>query len=121
MAEVTVPNPDRALLPGMIARVELSHSVDEAIVIPQEWVVTRLDGYGVFVEEDGVARWRPVDLGTVIRHQVVVKQGLSPGDRIVISGHQNLLDGDLLSVSRSGECCTDGRVVFGGDQAAMAR
>ena len=65
LAEIEVDNGDGRLLPGMIARVELEHETGSAIVIPQEWIVTRLDGYGVFTVNDGVAAWQPVELGEV--------------------------------------------------------
>ena len=46
--EVEVPNPDGALLPGMIARVTASRAlIDDAVVIPQDWVVTLRDERGV--------------------------------------------------------------------------
>ncbi len=111
---VHVPNPDGALLPGMIARVGATRTLsDEAIVLPQDWVVTRLEGQGVFLEEEGVARWRPVTLGPLLRHQVVVEEGLAPGDRVVMTGHRELVDGEELLVSREAWCCRDGRAVFG--------
>lgn len=114
--EVEVPNPDRALLPGMIARVGASRSVGtDAVVIPQDWLVTRLDGQGVFVEVDGVARWRPVTLGAVVRDQVIVESGASVGDRVVITGHRELAEGDPLLVVREAVCCEAGRPVWGAE------
>lgn len=113
MAEIAVPNPDGVLLPGMIASVSLSAELaDEGTVIPQDWIVTRLDGVGVFVVEDGVARWRPVQTGQVLHDQVSVLSGLETGDTIVTTGHRTLADGDALIVSREGTCCTAGRVTY---------
>jgi len=74
--------------------------------------VTKLDGLGVFVEDDGVARWRPVALGPVVRHQVIVTDGVSLGDRIIVTGQRELEEGDPVLVVREGQCCTDGRVRF---------
>lgn len=110
--EVEVPNPDRTLLPGMVARVELRRRLGEGIVVPSDWVVSTPEGYGVFVEADRVARWRPVTLGRVLRSQVVVESGLSPGDVVVMVGHRELIDGDPILVSRRGICCDDGRVRY---------
>lgn len=113
--EVEVPNPDERLLPGMIARVSFEQALsDDVLVVPQEWIVTRRSEHGVFVEVEGTAVWRPVELGAVIRHDVVVEQGLSPGERVVITGHRDLIDGDPLLVARAGTCCREGRPVFEG-------
>lgn len=113
IAEVAVPNPDGRLLPGMVASVSLAASLDgEGTVVPQDWIVTRLDSVGVFVLEDGVARWRPVQTGEVLHDQVRILAGLDTGDRIVTTGHRSLADGDPLLVSREGTCCTAGRVTY---------
>lgn len=113
--EVDVDNPDHALLPGMIAQVRATRVVrDAALVLPLEWLVTRIDSQGVYVEEDGVAAWRELQLGPVVRDHVIVDGGLSEEDRVVFVGQRGLLDGDPLLVTREATCCdADGRVVYG--------
>jgi membrane fusion protein (multidrug efflux system) len=112
--EVEVPNPDGALLPGMIARVVAERPIAESVmVIPQDWLVTQRDKRGVFVTSGDVATWRDVTLGQIIHDRVVVTDGLSEGDRVVITGHRDLVDGDPLIVSREGRCCSAGRPTFG--------
>lgn len=113
-AEVEVPNADGRLLPGMIATVAIDQAVASgAIVVPQDFLVTRLDSVGVFVVDDeGQAAWRPVTPGLLVRDQVVIESGLSEGDEVVMSGHRALADGDPLLVARTGSCCTQGRVTW---------
>jgi len=109
--EFDLPNPDGTLFPGMIATVTVRRELGgERVVVPQDFIVTRLDELGVFLADDGVARWRPVSLGRIVRDQVVVEEGLAPGDVVVVVGHRDLADGDALLVSREGLCCTNGRV-----------
>jgi membrane fusion protein (multidrug efflux system) len=113
LVEVEVPNPDGLLLPGMIARVEVSRQLaDDVVLLPQEWLVTKLDGYGVFVIEEEVARWRPLELGEVVRGQVVVEKGVTIGDKVVVVGQHDLVDGDPVDIAREGTCCVDGRPTF---------
>jgi RND family efflux transporter MFP subunit len=113
VVEVEVANPAGELLPGMIARVQVREDLgEEAVVIPQDWVVTRLDGAGVFAEREGTATWQPVELGRVSYDRVVVTNGVSFGDRIIVNGHRLLVDGDAVLVSREGTCCSTGRAVF---------
>jgi membrane fusion protein (multidrug efflux system) len=111
--EVTVDNPKRNLLPGMIARVELARDMEQsAVLIPQDWIVTGLEEEGVYLANGDTANWRPVVLGDVVRDQVVVSTGLAVGDRIIIAGHRNLADGDAILIAREGRCCDAGRALF---------
>lgn len=110
-ATVSMPNPEGHLKPGMLGRVGVMKTLeDSALVIPQDWVVTRLDSTGVYIEQDGAAAWRTITLGAYLEDQVVVSGGLEAGDRIVSKGARDLTDGDPLIVVRSGVCCTAGRV-----------
>lgn len=113
VVKATVDNPEHKLLPGMIARAAMAELLaSDAVVVPQEWLVTRMSGVGVFVVEEGVARWRPVKAGSVIHDQVVIEDGLALGETIVITGHRALAEGDPLLIARSGVCCDNGRPVF---------
>jgi len=112
-AEIEISNPNEELLPGMIASVTLDAQFDgKGIVISQDWIVTGIDENGVFVDEDGIARWRPIQLGPILRDKVLVTKGVKAGDDLIITGHRELADGDPLLVSRHGTCCTNGRVKF---------
>ena len=117
LAEVSVPNPDGALLPGMIARVTLERQLAEGeVVIPQDVVVTTLDDQGAFVAVDGRAVWRSLELGDVVGDQIVVDAGLELGEHLVVVGQRDLVDGDALIVAREGACCTGGRVIYGASE-----
>lgn len=112
--DVQVDNPEGTLLPGMIATVAVAQALPEGtLAVPQDWIVTRRNGQGVFLESDGHAKWSPVKLGGVLHDQVIVHEGVSPGDRLVISGHRDLVDGDAVLVAREGRCCKNGRPVYG--------
>lgn len=121
LVEVAVPNAERRLLPGMIAQVEFrTERAGEALFLPQEFLVTRLDGNGVFVADGKVARWRPVELGAIAGTDVEIARGLEAGERIVVLGHRALNDGDPIIVARAGRCCEGGRVVFGSQKTGGA-
>ncbi|MCH2109655.1 MAG: efflux RND transporter periplasmic adaptor subunit [Polyangiaceae bacterium] len=116
-AIIEAPNEDESLLPGMIAHVTLSTAENQdpdskQLYISQDWLVTQPEGVGVFVVEDGKARWRNVELGQVMGRQVKVTSGVKEGDQLVTVGHRSLADGDPVLVQREGTCCTDGRVVY---------
>jgi multidrug efflux system membrane fusion protein len=107
--EVTLPNNDGRLKPGMIGRVEIvagstASPENGAVEVPLVAVVQAGksgQGYAVFVVEgaaDPVARRRPVVLGDVRGNAVAVTRGLQPGERIVISGASMLVDGETVHV-----------------------
>lgn len=113
LVEALVPNSEQRLLPGMIARVAAEgRAVTGQIVLPQDWLVTRRDGVGVFVVQDGVSRWRPVRTGPLIQDQVVITEGLTEGELVVMTGQRSLADGDAVLITRQGRCCTNGRPTF---------
>ncbi len=111
--ELTVENQERKLRPGMIATVRIQQPIGaDELLIPQDWVVTGVDALGVFLEQEGTAHWSPIELGRVIRNQVVVRSGIGVGSRVVTKGHRELVDGDPIMVSREGVCCESGRATY---------
>jgi hypothetical protein len=85
---------------------------ESQLIISQDWIVTKPDGVGVFLEQDSKAVWRPVVLGDVVRKQVEVKEGIEAGDVLIVVGHRELVDGDRVLVQRRGTCCVQGRASF---------
>lgn len=97
--ELIVPNPDGQILPGMFARVELVKKVyDRALVIPLYAVITHESERYVYIEKDGVAEKRTVELGTLVDWEIRVKSGLEPGDHVIIVGHRILDAGQKVDV-----------------------
>jgi membrane fusion protein (multidrug efflux system) len=103
--EVEVANPERRLRPGMPARLELSRrTLAAAVLVPLSAVVDLGAADGLFVVEGAVgerqiARQRPVELGPVIGDRVVVASGLAAGERVVVEGARQLLDGQPVRES----------------------
>jgi len=105
--EVTIPRPLSGLRPGMIAALTLPmvKSSTPVTVIPINAVV-RLkqtpESYAVNVvtEQNGnqVARQRPVKLGEAFGNMIAVSEGLSLGDRVIISGASLVADGEQVRV-----------------------
>ncbi len=101
--EVTIPNAGRVIKPEMVANIAVvRRTLDEAVVVPQDAVVRVEDGYVVFVVEgqgeDLTARSRDVVLGPSQSNEVVISEGLSAGERLVVVGQQQVADGDRVRV-----------------------
>ena len=99
LVKVLVNNGSGILRPGMIARAHLvRRDLEEAIAVPFFTLIDREQGKAVFVVEDGVARARQIQYGTFDKGLVEIRQGLTPGDRLVLVGQRGLVDGQPVEV-----------------------
>lgn len=98
--EVEMPNPGRKLKPEMIARVKVMQSEPRPALLVREEIVQNLDRNKrvVFVEEGGIAKERVVTVGGRDGAMVEIRSGLREGDRIIVSGHQLVADGQPVSI-----------------------
>ena len=96
--KAVVDNGEGLLRPGLFARADLGLSVHEGVaVVPSSAVLQRVDGSVVFVL-DGADRAtrRVVQLGSFQEGRVEITKGLRAGDRVLVRGHADLLDGQQV-------------------------
>jgi len=101
--EFTLPNPGRAIKPEMVAQVSVvRRQLEDVIVVPQEALVRVENGFIVFVivgsGGEEVAETRPVETGASQQNQVVVTEGLTVGERLVVVGQQSVASGDRVRI-----------------------
>ena len=92
----TFENKERALVPGLFARVQLGggNAAHDALLINERAVGTDQNRKFVFVVgADNKAEYRPVTLGPNIDGLRVVRNGLKPGEKIVVNGLQRVRPG----------------------------
>ncbi len=95
------PNKDRQFLPGMFVRVRLVLSTQEdAILVPAESLVPELEGYKVFVANDGKVESRRVAIGQRTDRRVQIIDGLQPGDQVLTTGILQARDGMTLAINQ---------------------
>jgi RND family efflux transporter MFP subunit len=96
--------PGVAARPGFLARVTFHLDRREgALVVPAAAVGVSEGGQFVFVVEADSAVRRPVSLGMTAEGYVEVTEGLTPGERVVTSGHTSLRSGARVRVAGAGE------------------
>ena len=98
--EVSVPNSDQRLRPGMFARVKMNFGSNERPLVSDKAVLKQTgsnDRY-VFVEHEGKAIYTLVELGTRLADKYEIVSGLSAGDRVIIEGNTGLIDGAAVVV-----------------------
>ena len=96
---ITVHNPDRKLLPGMVADVTLdTGKAGAALTLPLTAVQRRAGGelFVWTVAVDSTAHRAPVNIGATIGNRVIVAGGIKQGDRVVTEGYQKLGEGSKV-------------------------
>jgi len=94
-ARALVANPAGFLTPGMFGQMRRFESQPvRAMLIPDESIVndqTRQIAY--VVGDDGIVQQRTIEMGRLIDDLRVIRSGLVPGDRVIISGVQRARPG----------------------------
>ncbi|MBY8828152.1 efflux RND transporter periplasmic adaptor subunit [Hephaestia mangrovi] len=82
-----VDNPEMFLTPGMFGNARLSSGGSvQAMLVPDAAIETdQTRKLVMVVGKDGTAQSKPVELGPVVDGLRVIKSGLSPQDRVIIS------------------------------------
>ena len=98
--EVSVPNSQQRLRPGMFARVKMNFGTNDRPLLSDMAVLKQVgsnDRY-VFVEKDGIAHYTLVELGVRINDKYEILSGLSEGDKVIVQGNNGLIDGTEVEV-----------------------
>lgn len=100
-ARAVFENHDHRLTPGLFARIKLVGSKSyDATLIRDDAVGTDQDRKFVFVlKPDNTVDYRAITLGPMDDGLRVVKQGLKPGERVVVNGLQRVRPGAKVTPS----------------------
>jgi RND family efflux transporter MFP subunit len=107
--EISIPNDDGRLKPGMVAALALEAGADASAksepLVPLSAIVrspSKAGGFAVYVVADAkghpVAHARDVELGEYLGRVIPVRQGLAGGETIVVQGAGLLSDGEPVQV-----------------------
>ena len=100
--EVEVDNADGLLRPGMFVQATIiTARHDDVAVVPSDAVTQRAGRNVVFVIDGQRAERRNVSLGLADDDQIEVREGVKPGERIVVRGLETLTDGTRVRVISS--------------------
>ncbi len=113
---IEFPNSHYILRPGLscVLRVHNQEATPQ-LIVPSRSVVELMGEYFVFLAKDSIARdkddstkthpallaiERKVQLGQTVAPNVIIKSGISAGDKIVLDGVQSLRTGSEITVSK---------------------
>ncbi len=101
--EVFLLEPPPGLRPGMLATVRLRLvQMDAAVTVPVHAVHTLQGVSGVFIAEDGIAKWRPVKTGHTVAQRIQIVEGIVPGVRVIVTPDTRLTDGMVVNLTPAG-------------------
>ncbi len=87
---IEVDNPQEQIKPGMHAEVEIPAEIHKDILlIPQEAVLVRGRKLA-FVVEEGLAKWRYIQVGLENEDYAEVLEGVEEGELVIVEGHFTL-------------------------------
>jgi len=95
---ITDPAAKGILRPDLTGSVSFELPATNAIVIPREALVAGIKDPKVYVVQEGKAVLRRIALGVVEGTNAVVQEGLSLGDNVVLTGHNNLFENAVVRV-----------------------
>lgn len=98
--EVTIPNANERLRPGMFARATFNMGQREAVMI-DDIAVQKQAGSSerfVYVVNNGVAEYRLVDDGRKVDGKVEIRKGIEAGEQVATTSFVRLMDGKAVEV-----------------------
>jgi membrane fusion protein (multidrug efflux system) len=92
-------NPERLIRPGQFGKIRGAIDiVKDAVLIPQQAVMEEQSSRTVYVvDAANKVVLRTVILGERIENQVIVKDGVKPGERVIIDGLQKVRPGVIVT------------------------
>lgn len=99
--EIRIPQSETGIKPNMLAVLVINNYVNQqAITVPLNSVQKNGHGEFLFVagqkDDKMVAQRRNVQTGLTYANRVEVLNGVNPGEKVIVFGHQNLSDGALI-------------------------
>jgi membrane fusion protein, multidrug efflux system len=93
------PNPERLIRPGQFGRIRGAIDIaKDAVLIPQQAVMEEQGTRTVYIVDSGnKVAVRTVILGERYENLVIVKEGVKPGERVIVEGLQKVRPGMIVT------------------------
>jgi len=94
------PNPEKLLLPGMFARVQLAQAINRvAVTVPQRAASRNADGTAMVlvVNAQNQVESRTIKADAAFGNKWVVTSGLAAGERVIVEGLQKVRPGATVT------------------------
>ena len=104
--EIYLPNGNNQIRPNMIAKLRINdYSESNQIVVPINVVQQTNEGGFLFLAKQNGSGWisqrQQVETGRSYGSDIVIEQGLQPGDRIITTGYTNVANNGPIEITQS--------------------
>ncbi|MBR5829304.1 MAG: efflux RND transporter periplasmic adaptor subunit, partial [Bacteroidaceae bacterium] len=98
--EITMPNADKKVRPGMYGKAVVNFGTKEHVVVPDQAVIKQAGSgdYYVYTYENGKVYHNKVELGRRMGNRYEVLSGIAPGSQVVVAGKESLANGIEVEV-----------------------
>ena len=109
-AKIGINNPQSKIMPGMICKVETWHAASietwhaaslqqSEIIVPNRTIQISADNKSyVWIADGDVAKRRVVKTGNLTNHGIVILEGVSEGEKLIVEGYQKISEGMKISI-----------------------
>src|SRR6202011_2988149 len=99
LTEIDIPNPDGVLTPGTYCTIELHiPRKTPSLLVPADAIIFNSGGLQVALIEDGVAHIRKISVARDLGTEVEVRDGVKPGDQVILNPPVDLVEGRKVSL-----------------------
>ena len=71
------------------------------VIVPKDAVLPVTGGHLVYLAEGGQAKRQIIQIGAAVEDGFIVRQGLSPGQKVVVRGNEQLSDGRQIQAGKT--------------------
>lgn len=102
IVKVSLPDADKRVLPGMLGTAKFEktnkiENINSGVILPSGSVLLNHDNkWFVWVVRDSVAERRFVEVDELVANGILIKDGLKPGDKVIIEGMQKIGTGSKV-------------------------
>jgi membrane fusion protein (multidrug efflux system) len=98
-------NAEKLLRPGMFGRIKIDLGVRPDSILVAERAVAELQGqtFVWVIDQENKATQRAVKVGETLAENVLIMDGLKPGERVVVEGVQKVREGMLVQAMTAGQ------------------
>lgn len=93
------PNPEGRILPGLFARLRLPTGAKAPMLLVDETAIgtDQAQKFVLTLSSSNTAAYRPVKLGPLVEGRRVVRDGLQPGEKVIVNGQARIRPGMPVS------------------------
>ena len=97
--KIKTGNPNSELMPGMVCKVFLQYEEDNKIIIPNKSVQISPDNrHFVWLANGTAATRRFITVGSLSDYGIIVENGLTEGDRLIVEGTNKVSEGMKINI-----------------------